>query len=301
VSHLTTELPSEAPFPQSASRPLDLIEGIVPPHADRCERWPESFRLKGRGLSGEVRFIRGRCKSTNLCSYCARKSAIETVEMLYLDACENSAPSWLIVLTAREFLERADCRRHLEHLRRLLRRRWPEVEWAVLVEFQARGALHLNLLVKGIPPVAEKPLHGLVAGFWCSRVDAEPVGQYVAVARDGRAAIRYTAAHFLKPQQAPPKSWRGRHRFSCTRGYLSRPAAEMREKARASLRRRALEDRLQRDYGFEGAELVSIAQLETEWAAETEWELVKVQPVVDRDGNFTGSSFPRGGFYGSNR
>jgi len=220
--------------------------------------------------------------------------------MLYLDACEH-APSWLFVLTAREFLNREDCRWHLNQLRKMLRRRWPDTEWAVLVEFQARGALHLNLLVKGIPPVAEKPLRGLVADFWCSRVDAEPVGQYVAVARDGRAAIRYTAAHFLKPEQAPPASWRGRHRFSCTRGYLVRPAAQMREEARASIRRRALEFRLSQDLNVQGDELVALAELETEWASETKWEMVKSQPTVDVNGRFTGRTFPRTGFHGSNR
>lgn len=159
--------------------------------------------------------------------------------MLYLDALEY-APTFLVVLTAREFLTRPATYKHLDHLRRVLRRRWPHVEWAVLVEFQRRGALHLNLLVKGIPAEAETALGGLVEGFWCSRVDAEPWCQSVTSVYDGGGVIRYLAHHFNKPSQAPPAGWRG-HRFSCTRGYLVRPAAEMREEAKRSLRmKRAL-------------------------------------------------------------
>jgi len=220
--------------------------------------------------------------------------------MLYLDACEY-APTFLLVLTAREKLSRTDCRRHLEHLRRVLQRRWMWVEWACLVEFQKRGALHLNLLVKGVPGDAEDRLGELVRDFWCSRVDAEPVGQYVGVVRDGRAAIRYVAAHFLKPEQAPPPTWANKHRFSCTRGYLVEPASVMRERARAAIRRRALEHRLARDLEIGGEELVTLAALETEWEDSRTWELVKVQPTVNAEGVFTGRSFPREGFHGSNR
>src|SRR3954451_5434611 len=125
---------------------LDLHEGIDDPAATGCPRWPEHLRL--RSSLGEV--VRGRCRATNQCAYCARLAAVETSELLLLDALED-APSVYVVLTARELLDRRDCRRHLTQLRRSLRRRWPAIRWAVLVEFQRRGALHLNLLVKGVP------------------------------------------------------------------------------------------------------------------------------------------------------
>jgi hypothetical protein len=60
--------------------------------------------------------------------------------MLLLDALED-APALYIVLTARELLTRQACYDHLRQLRKALRRRWPDVRWAVLVEFQRRGAL----------------------------------------------------------------------------------------------------------------------------------------------------------------
>jgi hypothetical protein len=123
---------------------LDLHEGIRDPLEKRgCQRWPESLRLLNE-TTGELR--RGRCRATNLCLYCARLFAVETSEMLLLDAMED-APTIYLVLTAREHLTRAQCTDHLRQLRRAARKRWPSIRWAVLVEFQRRGALHLNLLV----------------------------------------------------------------------------------------------------------------------------------------------------------
>jgi hypothetical protein len=184
--------------------------------------------------TGEV--FPGRCRATNLCRYCQALYVVETVEMLTLDALENAPTIW-VVLTAREHLTRAQCRDHLRQLRKAARRRWPEVEWFVQVEFQRRGALHLNLLVKGVPVELVDELRRLVVERWCTRVDAEPVGQWVDVMNDGYSVTRYCAkmlAHGLKAEQRPPIGWRG-HRTSQTRGYLVRPASQMREEARASL------------------------------------------------------------------
>lgn len=185
--------------------------------------------------TGEV--VEGRCKATNLCRYCQKLYVIETVEMLTLDAAEHAPTIWL-VLTAREHLTRADCRWHLRSIRNAARRLWPDVEWFVQVEFQRRGALHLNLLIKGVPVEDREQLHVVVSDRWCSRVDAEPVGQWSGAIADGVGVVRYISkmlAHGLKAEQAPPLGWRG-HRTSQTRGYLVRPASAMREEARQALR-----------------------------------------------------------------
>jgi hypothetical protein len=73
---------------------------------------------------------------------------------------------------------------------------------------------------------------------WCSRVDALPVGQWSGAIADELGVVRYlqkTLSHGLKREQAPPIGWRG-HRTSQTRGYLVRPASQMRIEARRSLR-----------------------------------------------------------------
>lgn len=198
-------------------------------------RSPEHLRLVNEA-TGEA--VRVRCRATNRCPYCARLFAVETSEMLMLDAMEH-APSVYVVLTARELLDRAVCRRHLTQLRRSLRKRWPGIEWAVIVEFQRRGALHLNLLVKGVPAAEVDELRDRAVKLWCSRVDAEPQGQFVGEISEAGGLVRYIALHFLKESQAPPLGWRS-HRFSCTRGYLVRPASAMRAEARRALRLKRL-------------------------------------------------------------
>jgi len=249
---------------------LDLHEGIVPPldpRAGKCQRWPEHLALLNKA-TGEL--LPGRCRATNLCRYCQVLYVVETVEMLTLDALEFSPSLW-IVLTAREHLTRAECRKHLDHLRRALRKRWPGIEWFVQVEFQRRGALHLNLLIKGVPIDQEEELLDAAAAIWCTRVDALPVGQWSGAIADGEGVVKYlakTLAHGLKNEQAPPLGWRG-HRTSQTRGYLVRPARVMREEARRALRLKRLLHR--------GLDAVT-AELELAAAELAEWELRGVIP-----------------------
>ena len=219
--------------PQEAA--LDLHEGIVDPRAlGGCQRWPETMHLLDE-TTGEL--VQGRCRATNLCEYCRTMYVVETVEMLSLDAMEYAPTIW-VVLTAREHLTRKDCKRHLEQLKTAARRRWPGLEWFVQVEFQRRGALHLNLLVKGVSVGDVDDLEKVLVERWCAGVDAEPAGQWSGEISDGVGVVRYISkmlAHGLKAEQAPPIGWKG-HRTSQTRGYLVRPASVMREEAREALR-----------------------------------------------------------------
>jgi hypothetical protein len=228
--------------------------------------------------------VAGRCRATNLCPYCQRLYVVETVEMLTLDALEH-APSLWVVLTAREHLTRPDTYAHLSHLRRSLRRKWPAIEWFVQVEFQRRGALHLNLLVKGVPVEDRDELRQAVVELWCRRVDALPVGQWVEQMRDGYAVTRYCSkmlAHGLKGEQAPPIGWKG-HRTSQTRGYLVRPASVMRAEAKASLRsKRELNRQLARGLSAQEAEAAVAWALAI--AEQTTWELIHVLPETAGDG-----------------
>jgi hypothetical protein len=184
-------------------------------------------------------FVKGRCKATNLCPYCRILGVVETAEMLYLDALEH-APTLLLTLTAREHLTRPDTYDHLRQVRKAVRRLWPGCEWFVQVEFQKRGALHLHLLVKGVPVSDAEKLREAVCAVWCARVDAEPPGQDCRPINAAQAVVKYLQkelVHGLKREQAPPIGWRG-HRTSQTRGYLVRPAAVMREEAKRSLRQK---------------------------------------------------------------
>jgi hypothetical protein len=218
--------------------------------------------------------VRGRCRATNLCEYCRKLATVETVEMLTLDALEHAPEVWM-VLTAREHLTRPDTYRHLERLRAAAKRRWPSIEWFVQVEFQRRGALHLNLLIKGVPAADAQALGEVLSGVWCARIDAEPVGQWVGAVQDGQGVVKYLSkmlAHGLKAEQAPPIGWRG-HRTSQTRGYLVRPASVMRLEAREAL---AVKRELWKaiEAGLEGHDAELAAHEAREVARATSWVLV---------------------------
>jgi hypothetical protein len=242
-------------------------------------------------LTGQVR---GRCRATNLCRYCQKLYVVETVEMLTLDALEHAPTVW-VVLTAREHLTRRDTYRHVERLRAAAKRRWPGIEWFVQVEFQRRGALHLNLLIKGVPDGDVEQLRQVLVERWCARVDAEPVGQWVEAIGDAYGVTAYISkmlAHGLKAEQAPPIGWRG-HRTSQTRGYLVRPAGQMRREARESLKaKRRLWKALGRAEALAGtpapSDLVELVYEQLEAAAlETTWAVVAVAPssLVMRGGH----------------
>ena len=224
--------------------------------------------------TGEL--VRGRCRATNLCRYCQTLYVVETVEMLTLDAMEYAPTIW-VVLTAREHLTRKDTYGHLRNLRKAARKRWPSIEWFVEVEFQQRGALHLNLIVKGVPVADRVQLELVLSDLWCSRVDAEPVGQWSGVIEDGVGVVRYISkmlAHGLKAEQAPPIGWKG-HRTSQTRGYLVRPASVMRQEARRAIRLKRLI--------YKGLD-ADAAEFELAFLEEQIWSLRHVHPEGQSNG-----------------
>jgi len=254
------------------------VEGIVPPAGPGCARWPEELRLLNLA-SGEL--VRGRCRATNLCGYCARVAAVETCEVLWLDACEQGSPGlWLLLTTAEPVWDGERWKRSMEHVTRAVRRRWSGFEYASLVEFTTgygprSGGLrrpHLNVFVRGVPVEDADELHEVVADVWCPRMDAASEQQRVYRVREDRGGMRgltrYLSLHFQKESQAPPIGWRGQ-RFRATRGYFLRSRAELRCEARRALRLR----RLIRELGD-----ADLAELRATAAEGEAWALRWVNP-----------------------
>lgn len=212
--------------------PFNYIKGNGP----RCERWPEHLRLVNEP-TGEA--IMGRCKATNLCPYCRNAYLAETAEILRLDAA-SAPPTIYSVLTARAFLERESCRYVLDRCRRRARKRWPDTQWFVACELQKRGALHLNLLVKGVSGADVELWHYELADEWCSRFDAEEPAQHSEAIWDAEGVSQYVqkvSSYVAKESQQPGDGWRG-HRHSSTRGYFVAGTASMREQVRELARER---------------------------------------------------------------
>lgn len=264
---------------------LDLHEESSDPRQG-CERWPEPFRLLNEA-TGEL--VKGRCGATNLCAYCARLAAVENSECLALDAVENTAPGlWIVLTTRTATIDTRRFYRSREQLWRAVSRRWPEAEYAALVEFTTgygptsggKRRPHWNILVKGIPVGDLQELRELVTAIWCRREDAEPAGQFLGEIGEAGGLMRYLALHFQKESQAPPPGWRG-HRFLKSRGYFDAPMPEVRERAKRALRFKREVWKLDQHAPELPSELVDeLANRALELEDATTWRLKVIGPVA---------------------
>ncbi len=228
--------------------------------------------------------MRGRCRSTNQCSYCARLAAVENAELLALDALAGVAPGvWAVLTTRTASSEPARFYESRRQVHRALRRRWPLCEYAALVEFttgygRLSGGLrrpHWNVLLKGVPADDVGEAGEVITGVWCAREDAERPGQHVGLVGELGGLMRYLALHFQKESQAPPAGWRG-HRFLKSRGYLATSTPDARAAARASLRhKRELWRAIERGLVGQAAEDAAAAAIAL--AEATSWELVQAR------------------------
>lgn len=185
--------------------------------------------------------VRPRCKAPNRCSHCRELGARETVEMIDL-AAEEAPPTLYMVLTCSEFISRAELRRDLCQIRRSARRIWPDFEYFCAIEWQARGAIHVNLLLRGPSVGAAALALKVVYRVWRRRHRTVWVAQScspITSAREAGAYVHKLGQYLAKDDQSAPPGWRG-HRSSQTRGFLPRPASEMRAEAVLSLRWKAI-------------------------------------------------------------
>jgi hypothetical protein len=235
--------------------------------------------------TGEL--VRGRCKSTNQCDYCAKLGAIENTELLWLDALHGVTPTIYVCLTTRSAVrDPAKYYKSRELILRDLRVRWPAAEVAWLLEFTTgygarSGGLrrpHWNGLLKGIPDEDVGQAGEVIRSRWTAREDALAEHQDISLIRDVGGLTKYIAQHFQKESQAPPAGWRG-HRFMKSRGYLWTTTPEAREAARASLRfKRAVRavEREAPELYPEDVDRVATARVAA--AAEVEWIIVRTLP-----------------------
>jgi hypothetical protein len=197
-------------------------------------------------MTGEL--VRGRCRSPNLCAYCARLAAIEWTEMLAIDAMTSAPPVvWACLGTRTATLDTRGFYRARENVIRRVRR-WAarkglgRPEYLCIVEFttgygpRSSGLRrpHWNVLLKGVPIEFLGELRPLVVETWCKGVDADPEAQHVDTVTEAGGLMRYLALHFLKESQVPPRGWKG-HRVIKSRGYFSDGVDTTREEAKRSL------------------------------------------------------------------
>jgi hypothetical protein len=192
--------------------------------------------------------FRPACKRRD-CARCWARRSRELARCLVLDARE-SMPTHCLTLTTRTPWEQLDAdtyRRGSQYVMQRLRRHLGRVEYFGAIEFTTgrsataggRRRLHGHYLLK-IPDAAivdVLDVEQLVRETW-QQVTGAWVVEVAALVSPG-AALGYLGLHHRKPSQAPPAGWRGMTERA-SRGYWSRPIAQLRADARTELAAEAL-------------------------------------------------------------
>jgi len=190
------------------------------------------------------------------CLSCGPRRARETARILLLDA-KQEPPTHCIALTTRDPATTAEMYRTAsEAVFRRLRRRFGRVEYFGRIEFTTgRGPgsggarrIHGHYVVKGLAGVACAEAEEIVRGSWRRSLarngsSFEAWRIEVAELRTPVGALHYLSLHHAKAEQLPPEGWRGMAERP-SRGYFSRPIAELREEARGNSGPRAWHTRV---------------------------------------------------------
>jgi len=173
-----------------------------------------------------------------------------TAAMVGLDA-HQEQPRVVSTFTTRDPIGPAGLREASRQIMRLVRGELGSARYCSFLEFTTgrsassggRRRPHFHTLWKDVdtdaaPVIAGCAGHVLerMAGAW--RHDVEEI-------RSPAGATMYVARHHLKESQAPPPSWGPTRRVRPSRGFWSRPAAELREEAKAIVREKRVRKRLE--------------------------------------------------------
>jgi hypothetical protein len=192
-----------------------------------------------------------RCGRSNSCEYCAWLSSVENSIVVGLDAKAEQPTVGLTLTTHRPGFDMARFRVATAQLFKWLRQtEGRQIEYLGLMEWTtgkktAGKRPHMHALLKGLDPARSEVLEPLVSARWKTltegawKVDCRPL-------RTPGGAIAYMVGHHHKRDQAPPRSFTGK-RIRPSRGYFTRPVAEIRQEAKATMRHAAAKSITLRD------------------------------------------------------
>ncbi len=221
--------------------------------------------------------------------------------MIGLDALRfpDAAPEvWCVLTTRTSTLDMRAFYVARKKVVQALRRRWPDVGYACVVEYTTgygprsggERRPHWNMLWKGIRQAEIPRAAEVIRRVWCDHVDALPAHQSVDPVYECGGLAGYLANHVQKESQKPPAGWRG-SRFNCSQEYFEgRTRALARLDARASLAwklllwKAALSGRL-------GSAATAWASAERDRQAAVDWVAIRLDadgphplaPVTNRD------------------
>lgn len=230
-----------------------------------------------------------RCGRTNSCSACAWLQAVENGIVVALDAA-TVMPTLGVTLTTRD--PNFDMDRFREasaQLHRGLRKNWADLQYLGFLEWTSGKHTpgrrpHLHELVKNISVEDAADVELYVAQHW-----ERMTGAWIVEARPLRTpagAIAYLTHHHHKKEQAPPPGFKGR-RLRASKGYFTKPVAELRAEARELL----ADKRLRRsvvmamDESTNPEELAAAVDAARESQIENPPQLVRVRERLQIDEN----------------
>lgn len=222
--------------------------GGLDTHRERSDpgAWgPLCDRVSGRYVltNGEaVAYV--RCGNRR-CASCDLREALELGRVLSLDALLRPVEGLLTLTTA----DPADShrsekfRRSFEQVVKALRRRWPGLEYLAFIEFTSGLApssggyqrQHAHVLLRGLGGADLEAVRAVASEVWCARMGTANAAQDIRPINGPEGLMHYLAHHHRKPGQAPPEWWSGK-RTRSSRGWWSRPIAELRQEAAEQLR-----------------------------------------------------------------
>lgn len=207
------------------------------------------------GDAAGFQFVTVPCK-TWTCPVCGPRKSRELARVLLIDGLQD-APGFAITLTTHDpDQDAATYRKASAAVWKRLRRHYGRVDYFGFIEFTTGRAkrsgghrrMHGHYLVKfrdQAPDVIEA--ESLVRSTW-EAVTGAYIVEVAQLVSPG-AAIGYLSLHHQKPQQAPPKGWRGM-RSRPSKGYFAHPVWKLRAQAREELTIEAIAHR----YGLSTAE-----------------------------------------------
>ncbi len=225
-----------------AARPLVLNRERSATGASESKP-PLACKRPARGmvwLLADGRTAPVRCGRSNSCEYCAWLSSVENSIVVGLDAKAEQPTVGLTLTTHRPDFDMARFRLATADLFRWLRKmEGRQIEYLGLMEWTTGKKTsgkrpHMHALLKGLDPGRAEELEPLVSARWKSLTE----GAWVVDCRPLRTpggAIAYMVGHHHKRDQAPPIGFRGK-RIRPSKGYFTRPVAEIREEAKMTMR-----------------------------------------------------------------
>lgn len=207
------------------------------PWCDRSSRWV--------CLGNGEQWVPAPCRNRR-CDRCDRREAMLLARVMWLDALTRPVEA-VATLTTRDPGDSKDAdafRRAMEAVLRAVRRRWSAVEYCAHIEFTTgegsrsggHRRMHAHVLLRGLGGADLADVHRVVSSVWCARMrGTRPEFQPVEAIRSPKKLAHYLAHHHRKAEQRPPDWWAGR-RLRPSRGWWSRPIAELRAEAAEQLR-----------------------------------------------------------------